>query len=402
MHKNDQTGKAMNRETITIHAAEHPDELYGAVTPPIYQSSTFAFVDTAQGAARFAGKEAGYIYTRLGNPTIKVLEEKIAILEEGAGAVATASGMAAITTTLLALMSSGDHMVATDAVYGATRVTIEKHFSRFGIGCDFVDTSDLNRVEEAIRPGTTKVLFIETPANPTMKITDIAGCADLARKHNMLLVVDNTFMSPYLQQPLTMGAHVVVHSMTKFINGHTDVVAGVVVASSAQILAQIRSMLHGMGGIMDPHQAWLVLRGVKTLALRMEASQNNAMKLARFLENHPAIASVSYPGLESHPQFALAARQSKGPGALMAFEVKGGIEAGKTLMENVELATLAVSLGGIETLIQHPASMTHAGMSAESRRKAGITDGMVRLSVGCEGYEDLEADFARALDKIKY
>ena len=246
----------------------------------------------------------------------------------------------------------------------------------------------------------TKLVYIETPANPTLKLTDIAACAEIAHDAGALLVVDNTFASPYLQNPIEMGADIVLHSMTKFINGHTDVVAGMVVAKDPAILAQLRKVHYNIGGTMDPHQAWLVLRGVKSLGLRMDRAQENAMKLAAYLEKHPKVTWIRYPGLESHPQYALGQKQMRGGGAVFSFGVTGGLEAGKTVINNVEVPALAVSLGGIESLIEHPASMTHAGIPMEERLKAEITDDLVRLAVGCETYEDLEADLAQALDMI--
>ncbi len=385
--------------TKVIHAAQHPDPQTGAVAPPIYQTSTFAFESAAQGAARFAGTEPGYIYTRIGNPTTATLEENVAILEGGAGGLATASGMAAVSTTLLALLSKGDHMIGTDAVYGPSRVVVEREFARFGIESDFLDTADLGLIEKHIKPNT-KVLYVETPANPTIKLTDIEACAKLAHDHDMLLIVDNTFASPILQRPLELGADIVIHSMTKFLNGHSDVVAGMVVPKTEELLKKIAGMLKLLGGTMDPHQAWLVLRGVKTLQMRVLKGQENALKLARLLENHPAVEWVRYPGLESHPQYALARKQMDGPGSLISFELKGGTEAGAKLLETVTIPVLAVSLGGVESLIQHPASMTHAAMPREERIEAGITDGLVRLSVGCEDLDDLEADFTKALDAL--
>ena len=385
--------------TKVIHAAQHPDPQTGAVAPPIYQTSTFAFESAAQGAARFAGTEPGYIYTRIGNPTTATLEANVATLEGGAGGLATASGMAAVSTTLLALLSKGDHMIGTDAVYGPSRVVVEKEFARFGIESDFLDTADLGLIEKHIK-SNTKVLYVETPANPTIKLTDITACAKLAHAHGMLLIVDNTFASPILQRPLELGADIVIHSMTKFLNGHSDVVAGMVVPKNEELLRQIAGMLKLLGGTMDPHQAWLVLRGVKTLHMRVLKGQENAIELAKLLENHPAVEWVRYPGLESHPQYDLAKEQMDGPGSLISFELKGGLEAGSKLLETVKIPTLAVSLGGVESLIQHPASMTHAAMPREERIEAGITDGLVRLSVGCEDIDDLKADFTEALDGL--
>lgn len=383
-------------DTKLIHAGQKPDALM-SVNPPIYQTSTFAFKNAKHGAECFAGESDGYIYTRLGNPTIRTLEDAVAALEGGFGGIATASGMAAVTTVYLSFLSAGAHIVSTDAVYGASRSVLENHFSRFGVEASFVDTSRIELVEAAIKPNT-KLLYIETPANPTISITDIAACAELAKKHGIKLVVDNTFCSPYLQRPLELGADIVLHSITKFINGHADVVGGVIVAKDAADHKLMYGVMTSMGPNMDPHQAFLVSRGLKTLSLRLERAQANAQIIAEFLENHPLVAWVRYPGLPSHPQFELAKRQQKGPGAMISFGLKGGFEAGSRMMDHVKLATLAVSLGGVETLIQHPASMTHAKVSTAAKQKAGITDEMVRLSVGIEDVNDLLADLTQALE----
>jgi methionine-gamma-lyase len=385
-------------DTKIIHAGQHVDPATGAVATPIYQSSTFAFRDADHGAACFRG-EPGYKYTRLGNPTIEALEKNIAELEGGCGGLGAASGMAAVNMVYLTFLGQGTHIVGTESLYGPSRMILENEYPRFGVESTFVDTSDLDNLATAMRENTTLV-YIETPANPTLKMADIQGCADIAHEHEALLVVDNTFASPYLQNPLQQGADIVLHSMTKFINGHTDVVAGMVVAKDPEILARLRQVHYNIGGTMDPHQAWLVLRGVKSLGLRMDRAQENAMKLAVFLENHPKVDWVRYPGLESHPQYELGKRQMRGPGAVMSFGVKGGLEAGKTVINNVEVPALAVSLGGIESLIEHPASMTHAGIPLDERLKADISDDLVRIAVGCETYADLEEDMARVLDMI--
>ncbi len=381
-----------------IHGVSKPDPLFGGVSVPIYQSSTFAFRSAEHGAALFAGEEKGYIYTRLGNPTVHALEECLASLENGVACLTTATGMAAITTTFLALLDQNSHLISTASVYGATRVVVEKEFSRFGIRSTFIDTSDLKLIRQHMRP-ETRILFIETPANPTMAITDIQACANLAHEHGCWLIVDNTFASPVLQNPLDLGADIVIHSLTKFINGHSDVVGGAIIFRDENLFGRVRRTLINLGGTMDPHQAWLILRGIKTLALRIEKSQENAMKLAKFLQNHPLVSWVRYPGLENHPQYELARRQMRGPGSMLCFGLKGGYEAGRRLINSVRLFTLAVSLGGIETLIQHPASMTHAAVPREEREEAGITDDLIRLSVGCEDYEDLQADLNQALEK---
>jgi methionine-gamma-lyase len=390
--------RKMHPATRIIHAGQHPDPATGAVSTPIYQTSTFAFKNADEGAARFQGRDPGYKYTRLGNPTVAALEECLATLEGGCGALGAATGMAAVNTVYLAFLEAGAHVVGTDSVYGPSRLVLENEYRRFGVASTWVDSSDPANVAAAMRP-STKMVYVESPANPTMKLTDLAACADIAHAHGALLVVDNTFASPLLQQPLALGADVVVHSLTKYINGHTDVVGGAIVAGSPALVERLRKVHCAFGGTMDPHQAWLVLRGVKTLGLRMERAQANALEIARFLEGHPGVAWVLHPGLPSHPQFTLAARQMSGPGAVFSFGVKGGLEAGKTLIDSVRLATLAVSLGGVETLIEHPASMTHTGMPKKEREAAGITDDLVRLSVGCEDVRDLIADLTQALVK---
>ncbi len=384
--------------TKAIHAGQAIDPATGAVSVPIYQSSTFAFENTAQGAARFAGKEEGYIYTRLGNPTIRALEDCVTAMEGGYRGLATASGMAAVCSVYFALLGQGAHVVSSRSVYGPSRVVLEQQFSRFGVDATFVASEDADAIEKAMRP-ETKLVYIETPTNPTIEITDIARAAEIAHAHGALLCVDNTFCSPVLQRPIEYGCDIVLHSMTKFLNGHADVVAGMLVAKDEETFNKLRPTVVTFGGTMDPHQAWLVLRGIKTLPLRVMRGQENAAVVARRLSEHPKVEWVRYPGLESDPAFDLASKQMDGPGSLLSFGLTGGFEAGCKMLDSVELMALAVSLGGIETLIQHPASMTHASMAPEAREKAGITDGLVRLSVGCEDIEDILADLEQALDK---
>ncbi|MGH9419770.1 MAG: trans-sulfuration enzyme family protein, partial [Thermoanaerobaculia bacterium] len=369
--------------TAAIHAGLDPAEHRGAVSVPIYQTSTFAFPSAEEGAARFAGTSHGLIYSRLGNPTVQALEECVAQLEGGTGAVATATGMAAISTALLALLKQGDHVIVTQPVYGASRKLMQKTFARFGVTSTFVPVTDMGGLLSALRP-ETRLIYIETPANPTLDLADIETAVAIARFACIPLVVDNTFAGPHLQRPLEMGADVVVHSMTKSLNGHSDVIAGMIVARQTEILDMIRQTAISFGTTMDPHQAWLVLRGIRTLGMRVERAQANAIEIARWLEDSPSVAWVRFPGLPSHPQYELAQQQMSGPGSMIAFELHGGIDAGRVLMNNVRLITLAVSLGGVESLIEHPASMTHAAVSEEERREEGITPGLVRLSVGCE------------------
>lgn len=388
----------MGFSTKLVHAGI-PEDPMGSVVTPIYQTSTFAFRNAQQGANRFAGTEDGYIYTRIGNPTTSALEENVAQLENGFGATAMASGMGAVSTVYLALLSSGDHIVSTDSVYGPSRGLMEKHMSRFGVASTYVDTSDLENLRLAMKPNT-KLVYVESPSNPAMSVTDIRGAAAIAHAAGALLVVDNTFASPHLQKPLDLGADVVLHSVTKFINGHADIVGGIVVAKTEALHKQLRAMLVNLGANMDPHQAYLVSRGLKTLALRVERAEQSAHKVAVWLEAHPQVAWVRYIGLPSHPQHELAGRQMTGFGSMIAFELKGGVEAGRIVMDSVQLAGLAVSLGGVETLISHPASMTHASMARENRIGAGITDGLVRLSVGIEDCEDIIHDLDQALGRI--
>ncbi|NOR11509.1 MAG: aminotransferase class V-fold PLP-dependent enzyme [Desulfovibrionaceae bacterium] len=389
----------MHKSTKAIHIGGLERTVYGEVSVPIFQSSTFAFPSSEEGAARFSGEKPGYIYTRLGNPTVRALEENVASLENGFAGMATATGMAAIGTVLLALLSLKDHILTSDCLYGPTMVMVEKELSRFGVTSTFVNSSELRNIKQAIQP-ETQIIFIETPANPTMNITDIQGAAEIAHQHGALLVVDNTFASPYLQRPLDHGADVVVHSLTKFINGHSDVVGGMIVAKNEALYKKIRHSLNLWGGTMDPHQAWLILRGVRTLPLRIEKAQQNAIKLADFLSHHPKVTWVNYPGLPTHPQYDIAKKQMDGFGAMLCFGVKNGLEGGRTVMNNVRLITLAVSLGGLDSLIEHPASMTHASVPQEEREEAGILDELVRLSVGCEACEDLRYDLDQALNKI--
>lgn len=385
-------------DTKLIHSDYFEDQ-FGSATVPIYQTSTFKFKNAQEGADCFSGKSDGYIYTRIANPTIRSFEKCIAGLENGFDGIATSSGMGAVTSVYMSLLAAGSHIISSDAVYGPARGVLEQDFSRFGVEATFVNTTNVENIMSAIRPNT-KVLYIETPANPTMDITDISECSRIAKEHGLTLVVDNTFSSPYIQRPLDLGADVVLHSITKFINGHADIVGGVIVTKEKDLYKKIRHSMVYMGCNMDPTQAYMVLRGVKTLGIRVDRAQENAMKVAGFLEKHPKISWIKYPGLPSHPQYELGKKQMSGPGSMMSFGIKGGVEAGRRLMDNVHLALLAVSLGGVETLIQHPASMTHAAVSGADKLAAGITDDLVRFSVGIENVEDIIADLSQALDKI--
>jgi len=381
-----------------IHSGAIHDEMHSAVSP-IYQTSTFAFRDADHGAACFSGNDPGYIYTRIANPNIRELEQAVADLENGFDGIATSSGMAAVNVVYLGFLASGDHIISHNAVYGPSRAIMESLYPKYNVESTYVDATNPQNVIDAIQENT-KVLYVETPANPTIGITDLKAMVKIAKEHSLKLVVDNTFCSPYLQRPLDLGADVVLHSMTKFINGHADVVAGMVITKTEEDYKILRNIMVNVGCNMDPHQAWLARRGLKTLGIRIDRAQESSQKVAEFLENHPKVEWVKYPGLKSHPQFELAKEQMDGPGSMISFEVKGGVEAGKIVMNNVRLALLAVSLGGVETLIQHPASMTHSKLSDEAQLAGGITKGLIRLAVGIEDVEDIIEDLDQALNKI--
>lgn len=387
--------------TMSIHTGNHKNP-FGALAVPIYQTSTFVFDSAEQGGRRFALEEEGYIYSRLGNPTTAVFEEKIAALEGGEAAVATSSGMGAITSTLWTLLKAGDHVISDKTLYGCTFAFLNHGISKYGVEVEFVDTSDLEAVKKAMK-ANTRVVYLETPANPNMKIVDIKAIVEIAHTNpNTLVVVDNTFATPFCQKPLELGCDIVVHSVTKYLNGHGDVIAGVAVGKK-EMMDQVRlvGVKDMTGAVLGPTEAFYIIRGMKTLELRMQKHCENAMKVAEFLEGHEKVAKVYYPGLKSHEGYEIAAKQMTGFGGIMAFELKGGFEAGKTLLNNVKMASLAVSLGDAETLIQHPASMTHSPYTKEERLAAGITDGLVRLSVGLENIEDIIEDLEYGLAQIK-
>ena len=386
--------------TTAIHAGTLKN-LYGTLAMPIYQTSTFIFDSAEQGGRRFALEEDGYIYTRLGNPTTTVLENKIAALEEGEAAVATSSGMGAISSTLWTVLKAGDHIVTDKTLYGCTFALMNHGLTKFGVEVTFVDTSNLDEVKKAMKKNT-RVVYLETPANPNLKIVDLEALAKLAHTNpNTLVIVDNTFATPYMQKPLKLGVDIVVHSVTKYINGHGDVIAGLVITNK-ELADQIRFVgLKDMtGAVIGPQEAYYIIRGMKTFEIRMERHCKNARAVADFLNKHPKIQKVYYPGLETHPGYEIAKKQMKDFGAMISFELKGGFEAGKALLNNLSLCSLAVSLGDTETLIQHPASMTHSPYTKEEREAAGITDGLVRLSVGLENVEDIIADLEQGLEKI--
>ena len=379
----------MGFSTDAIHVGQEPDPLTGAVVAPIYQTSTYV--------AESFGKTRGYDYARATHPNRMALERTVAKLEGGKAAYVFTSGMAAI-DAVFRLLRPGDHTVLPKALYGGTFRLTSQLLTGCGLQFTYVDSSCLNQVEAAINPAT-KMIYLETPSNPTMIVTDLAAVAALARSRNLTLVVDNTFLSPYLQQPIALGAHIVIHSMTKYLNGHSDCIGGAVVLTRPEDAEKIYFLQRAAGAGLAPMDCFLISRGIKTLAVRMDRHNHNGMALAKHLEAHPKVQRVLYPGLPSHPQHELAARQQRGFGAMITFDV-GSLEAARTLLNNVHLCSLAESLGGVETLISHPATMTHASMPAEVRKENGITDGMVRLSAGIEDVEDLIADLDQALAKV--
>lgn len=387
--------------TKAIHGGHRKDPVSGALTTPIYQTSTFVFDSAEQGGRRFALEEEGFIYSRLGNPTNMQLEEKIALLENGEACLSTASGMGAITSTLWTALKAGDHVVASKTLYGCTYAMFNHGISKYGIEVTFIDATDLDEVKNAMKENT-RVVYLETPANPDLKLVDIQAVSEIAHTvEGCMVIVDNTFCTPYIQRPLELGADVVVHSATKYLNGHGDVIAGFVVGKK-EFVDQVR--LFGVkdmtGAVLSAFDAYLIMRGMKTLQIRMDRHTKNAIEVAKFLESHPNVEKVNYPGLESFPQYELAKKQMDMPGGMIAFEVKGGLDGGKQLLNSLELCTLAVSLGDCETLIQHPASMTHSPYTPEERAEAGISEGLIRISVGLEDVEDIIADLKQGLDRL--
>ena len=391
--------KTLGFSTKAIHGGNRKNDVGSAATP-IYQSSTFIFDSAEQGGRIFSGEEAGYRYTRFGNPTNEVLEEKLALLEGAEACVSTASGIGAISTALWTILSAGDHVISSSTIYGDTSAFLNNGLKKYGVEVDFVDMSDPVNVLKAIKPNT-KVVYIETPANPTLKLNDISVISKIAHlNQNCIVMVDNTFCTPYIQRPLELGADVVLHSGTKFLNGHGDVVAGFILGSNEFINEAKLGVQKLTGAILSPFDSYLLIRGLKTLPIRMEKHCSNAMAIAEFLEKHSAVEKVYYPGLRSFSQYELAKKQMNLPGAIIAFELTHGIESGRTLMNNLNLCRLAVSLGDTETLIQHPATMSHAVCSKEERLSAGISDGLVRLAVGLEDATDIIKDLEQALDLI--
>lgn len=383
--------------TRAVHAGYEPEGDFGAVAPPIYQTATFAYESAEQGALRFAGEDDGYIYTRYANPTLAVFEQRIAALENTEAALGMASGMAAISTVLLGLLEAGDHVVATDSLYTSTLKLLTQTLPGLGVECTIVDGASNDAIVAAMRDDT-RVLYCETPGNPTLELVDLAAVAEIGMQWEAFTVCDNTFATPINQRPADLGVDIVVHSATKYIGGHGDILGGAICGTQEMIDALWATHIQ-VGGCMSPFNAFLGARGMQTLPLRMGAHNENAMQVARALEDHSKVERVIYPGLPSHPQHDLAARQMDGYGGMVCFEVAGGVEAGRRMMNAVELCTLTVSLGDVKTLISHPASMTHASLSPEERHDVGITDGLVRLSVGIEDADDIIADLQQALER---
>jgi methionine-gamma-lyase len=388
-----------NMETAVIHTGYESQQHFGSLTPPIYQSSTFTFESAEQGENRFAGNEDGYIYSRLGNPTVRVLEERIAALEEGERGLAFGSGMAAVSAILLALTKSGDHIICTQGLYGCTFGLLQMMKSKYNILHDFSMMDTEESIEKYITPQST-VIYVETPINPTMKLIDLEMVVNVAKKYNLQVVVDNTFCSPYLQKPLTLGCDFVVHSATKYICGHGDVVAGLAVGKKEIMDDIAMSTQKDIGGIISPFDAWLLLRGMKTLPIRMDRHSENAEKIAGQLKSHPVVEEIFYPGDKSNPQISIMEKQMKKPGGLISFTVKGSKQEAQKLMNQLKLIKIAVSLGDAETLIEHPATMTHAVVPEDSRTEMGITDNLLRLSIGLEAWDDIWNDLKQALNSL--
>ncbi|MDP2635018.1 MULTISPECIES: methionine gamma-lyase [unclassified Pseudoalteromonas] len=391
--------KKLHIDSQCIHGPNKANDPHGALTSPLYQTSTFHFTDAAQGAARFAGEEPGYIYTRLGNPTTTELEQKVAQLENCEAAAATATGMGAVSASVLSFLSQGDHLVASSALYGCTFAFFAHMLPRWGIEVSFVDMTNEQALREAIKPNS-KMIFAETPINPTMAVMDLNLISDVAKQHQLISVIDNTFLTPLLQKPTDYGIDLIVHSATKYLNGHGDVVAGLVCGSDEHINLIKMTVLKDIGATISPHDAWLINRGLKTLAIRMQRHCESAQTIAEFLEQHPHVNTVYYPGLESHPGNKFIGTQMKAAGGVIAFELKGSLKDGEQFINSTKLCTLAVSLGDAETLIQHPASMTHSPYTPEERAAAGISDGLIRLSVGLEDVNDIINDLNHAFTQI--
>jgi len=392
--------KSKNIETNAIHAGRINDSQFGSLATPLYQTSTFIFDNAQQGGDRFAGESEGYIYTRLGNPTTRQLEQRVAAMECMDDAAATATGMAAVSAALLTNLQAGDHMISSKAVYGCSFALMNHMLKKFNIEVTFVDMTEPDNIKAAIKENT-KLVFLETPINPNLVVLDLEKICAIAKKHNLLSIVDNTFLTPVLQQPAKFGADIVVHSATKYLNGHGDVVAGIVCASFDMINEIKMTTLKDIGATISPHDAWLIMRGLKTLPIRMDRHCSNAQTVAEFLEQHPIVDEVYYPGLKSHSGNKFVGNQMKAAGGVIAFELNTDLTGGKTFIDAMELFSIAVSLGDAESLIQHPASMTHSPYTPEERADAGISDSLIRISVGLENVDDIISDLTQALAKVK-
>jgi len=387
-------------ETATIHGGYEASKHLGSLTPPIYQSSTFTFSDAEQGERRFAGEESGHIYTRLGNPTVQVLEERIAMLEGGEKGLAFSSGMGAVSAVLFSLLKTGDHLIASKGLYGCTFGLLSLMEDKFKVTHDFNTLESEESIRQAIKPNT-KVIYIETPINPTLKLIDIKMVVEVAKEKGIFVVVDNTFCSPYLQQPLLLGCDVVIHSATKYIGGHGDVIAGLVVANSKLIENIQMTTRKDIGATVSPFDAWLLVRGLKTLHVRMDRHCENASKIAEMLKTHHKVEKVFYPGENGKGDYYIMKKQMKKPGGVLSFAIKGDKQGAQQFINKLKLIKIAVSLGDAETLIQHPATMTHSVIPHEQRLEMGITDNMIRLSVGLEAWEDIWDDLLQALNKLR-
>ncbi|MCW9689405.1 methionine gamma-lyase [Proteus terrae] len=390
-----QSNKHFN--TQAIHYGYSPLDSQGALVPPVFQTSTFVFPTAQYGADCFSGKQKGHFYSRISNPTLELLEKRLAQLENGEGAVVFSSGIGAITSSCWSLLKPGDELIADMTLYGCTFTFFNHGLAKFGVKIKHVDLTNLEKLKEAITE-KTKLIFFETPANPNMRVSDIAKISEIAHQHNILVMVDSTYCSPYLQQPLGLGADIVVHSMTKYLSGHGDVTAGAIITTHALAdKIRVEGLKDMTGACLSPHDASLILRGIKTLGIRMEQICQNAQRIAQYLEDNPKVETIYYPGLVSFPQYELAKRQMRLAGGMIAIELKGGIKAGREFLNRLNLFSRAVSLGDCESLAQHPATMTHATYSAEERQRHGISDGLIRLSIGLEDVNDLIADLKQAL-----
>lgn len=393
--------KKVHRDTLIIHEGHNPHDHQDSLAVPLYQTSTYVFPDAESGAARFAGEQTGNIYSRLTNPTVKVLEERIAALEKGAGALAFGSGMAAVSAILVHATKAGDHVLCTRGIYGCTFGLLNILEDKYGITHDLIPMRNEDEIEKHVRPETS-VIYVETPVNPTMEVADIRAAANVARRHGLKVVVDNTFCSPYIQNPIELGADFVLHSATKYINGHGDVIAGLLIGADGEEIEQIRMTVQkDYGGIISPFDAWLMIRGLKTLAVRMDRHTSNAEAVLAYLKTVPAVREVHYPLDPDNPDVEIAKRQMNAGGGIFSFTLEGGLEEAQAFLDELKLIKLAVSLGDAESLIQHPATMTHSPIPEEERLAMGITDSMIRFSAGLEHPSDIIADLKAAFAALK-